>query len=274
MLELLQVGHCYHPEAVVTSKATFKMAKFPSVVGLIKLPGPGYMLFDTGYATRFNTETQTFPNRLFRMTTPMTLPTESELVHQLAHRNIAIDDIKYIFVSHFHADHVAGLKDFPSATIICSREAYKAAQRLKGVKGLVKGYLDALLPDDLGRRITFIEDSKLCKLPNRYAPFQLSYDLFDDGNCLAIELPGHAYGHFGLLLPIQNKMPFLVADACWTEDAYKQGCKPAKIAQFIMPDPNQYLETILQLAKLHIYNADVSLIPSHCEKTLLRWHTE
>lgn len=271
MLELLQVGHCYHPETVIKSNLSLKIAKFPSIVGLIKLPNQGYMLFDTGYAARFNQVTESFPNRFFRILTPMTLEPEDSLVQQLAKRNIAIDDIRYIYVSHFHADHIAGLKDFPQATIICSKKALDAALRLTGIKGLVKGYLDQLLPKNLTSKATFIEDSKVHKLDNKYAPFQLSYDLFNDGSCLAVELPGHAYGHFGLMLPMVPQLPFLVGDACWTEQAYTHGCKPSKITYLIMPDPKQYLETIYQLGELHIRNTDVTLIPSHCTDSYKRW---
>ncbi|WP_299006656.1 MBL fold metallo-hydrolase [uncultured Shewanella sp.] len=268
MLTLLKVGHCFHPEAMVMQGHSWKSMQFPAYVGLIKHPTLGYVLFDTGYAKRFIQATQPFPERLYRSLTPMHLCDKEQLVTQLAFRGIDANEIKTIFISHFHADHIAGLMDFSQAEFICSRAALNAINDTSRFKGLLKGYLPKLLPNDFTRRCRFIEDSQPLNLSYHYAPFHLGYDLFNDGSMLAISLPGHAAGHFGLLLEHSQKTAFLIGDACWTQEAYTQGARPNKLAHIIMDDGQAYLNTLEKLSHLYARNKDIVLIPSHCKKTI------
>ncbi|WP_370979410.1 MBL fold metallo-hydrolase [Agaribacterium sp. ZY112] len=266
-LELLKVGHCFHPEAIVTRGASLRSQKFPAIVALLKHPTKGYMLFDTGYAKRFMSATQPFPQRLYRWCTPMHL-CESENLHaQLHQRGIAAEDIRYIFISHFHADHIAGLKDFPAATFICSEEALSSIQRLGRFRGLIKGYLPSLLPEDICQRLVLIEQCKPCLLHTRFSPFKYAYDLFADGALLAVALPGHAYGHFGLLHIDQGT--FLVGDACWTNQALTSASRPHPIAHLLLSDTKQYYQTIDKLSQLYKKNTDVSIVPAHCHDTYI-----
>lgn len=265
MFKLLKVGYCFHPEAMVAQGASWKATVFPSMVALIKHPTKGYILFDTGYANRFNDATQSFPERLYRWLTPMTLPSEENLLTQLQTMGIALDEINYVFISHFHADHIAGLIDFPNAHFVCSREGLQSFYQRKGVRGLIKGYLPALLPDDFENRVSFIEDKIAIPLAKPLLPFSCGYDLFNDGACIAIELPGHAYGHFGLLFHNNDLVNFLIGDACWTEDAYKLGVKPNPLTKLIMSDAEQYHMTLDKLASLYGQNQSIRLIPSHCK---------
>jgi len=273
-LSLLKVGYCRHPEAMVTKGYSWKSINFPAIVGLIKHPTQGYILFDTGYAKRFITETDQFPQRFYRMVTPMHLCDKEQLLFQLNHMGVAVEDIKHIFISHFHADHIAGLLDFPSARYICSREGLSSFQQRTGVRGLIKGYLTNLLPKDFSNRVLFIEDMKKNKLDNSLFPFTTAYDLFNDGACLAINLPGHAYGHFGLVYYDNSRVNFLIGDACWTEDAYKKGFRPNPLTQLIMSDSATYFNTIDKLGRLYGDNKEIVIIPSHCQNTYDRWRNE
>jgi hypothetical protein len=135
-IELLKVGHCFHPEAVVIRGGSWRAQQFPAIVALLKHPSQGYMLFDTGYAKHFIQATTPFPQRLYRWVTPMHLCDKENLLHQLAQRGIAPEDIKHIFISHFHADHIAGLLDFPQARYICSKVALQSVMQRSGIRGL------------------------------------------------------------------------------------------------------------------------------------------
>ncbi|MCL1123434.1 MBL fold metallo-hydrolase [Shewanella surugensis] len=268
MLTLLKVGHCFHPEAMVMRGHSWKSMQFPAYVGLIKHPKLGYILFDTGYAKRFIKATHPFPERLYRCLTPMHLCDKEQLITQLHARGIRPEEIRYIFISHFHADHIAGLMDFPAALFICSRIALNAISQSSRFKGLIKGYLPQLLPSNFTLRCRFIEDCQSIHLSDQYAPFHLGYDIFADGSAMAISLPGHAAGHFGLLLENQQKTAFLIGDACWTQEAYTQGARPNRLANIIMDNGDAYLETLNQLSKLYSINKSIQLIPSHCQKTI------
>ena len=271
---LLKVGHCNHPEAMIMQGGSFKSIKFPAIVAVLQHPLKGVILFDTGYAKRFLNATKTFPECLYRWITPMHLCEKEQLPLQLKAMGIETSDVKHIFISHFHADHIAGLLDFSNAQFICSKEAYLAFTKLRGFSALIKGYLPELLPSNSSSRIHFIEDCNPVQLGTAMHPFHNAYDLFGDGFALAVPLPGHAHGHFGLLCHGQKKSQFLVADACWTEQAFTNAARPKRIASIIMNDFNAYLETLENISQLFSRNKEVNIIPSHCQQTYQRWLNE
>jgi len=104
-----------------------------------------------------------------------------------------------VVLSHFHADHTAGLRDFPNATILYEREAYTAFKYLGLLASVKSGCLPGLLPDDFEERSAFIDETPRRRLPGDF-PFVMGYDLFGDGSLIAIDLPGHAAGQIGLFL--------------------------------------------------------------------------
>lgn len=268
---LLKVGHCVHPEAVVLQNGKWRIGQYPSLVGLIRHPKFGYLLFDTGYAERFNLVTRPFPQRFYRWLTPMHLHEHENLLLQLQQMDIDATEIKFIFISHFHADHIAGLRDFSSARFICSRTAYDSFIGRAGLRGLLKGYIHALLPDDFLARAVFVEECNRVRLTEKMQPFKVAFDIFNDGSNFAVDLPGHAFGHIGLLTHSEGETRFLVGDACWSERAYKERIRPHRIAGLIMSDYDEYLQTLDTLAGLYERNKSVQIIPSHCLTTFERY---
>jgi len=266
-LELLKVGHCYHPERMVTKGGSWKPAAFPAIVGLLKHPNKGYILFDTGYSHHFTTATQPFPERLYRWTTPMHLQESEQLVRQLKKRNIATEDIRYIFISHFHADHIAGLKDFPQARFICSNLALQKIRQGSRWSNLVQGCLIDLLPLDFTKRAIFIEECPTIQLSAKLSPFQYGHDVFSDGSLMAISLPGHAHGHYGLMVYQNNASSFLIGDACWSIKTITEHRYPHPISRIILSDTNEYYDTLNKLSQLHGQNTDLDFLPSHCNRS-------
>lgn len=265
----MRVGHCCHPEAMIARGRSLKSMIFPAIVGLLKHPVEGYILFDTGYACHFQKVTNTFPEKFYRMITPVTLEDTDSLQFQLAQKGIKPDEINVIFISHFHADHIAGLKDFPKAKFICSKVGFEFINGSQSkVKKLLKGTLPKLLPENFFARTIFIEDLSNCVLHKDLKPFQDGFDLFGDGCCIAISLPGHARGHFGLLFNLPGERPyFLIGDACWTMETLMEKIKPNPLSYLILDNTKMYFETINQLNVLLNNNSDLKLIPSHCLDT-------
>ena len=64
---------------------------------------------------------------------------------------LAPRDVRRVVVSHFHADHVAGLRDFPNADLVALRSAYEDVAGRRGL-GLAVAFVPALMPDDFDRR--------------------------------------------------------------------------------------------------------------------------
>lgn len=270
-LSLLAAGHCTHPEAMVTRGGRWQSVPFPALFALLEHPRLGPILFDTGYTARFFAETCRWPYSLYAKITPVCLQQSEEAHHQLAARGIAAEAIAYLIISHFHADHIAGLKDFPNAQFIYFAEAYQAVRPRRGWSAVRVGFLPGLLPCDFERRSRPVSLTRLTPLPPGYAPFAGGVDLFGDGSILAVPLPGHATGQMGLFLQTdQAETILLAADACWHSRAYRDLIWPHPLANLALAEPQAYRQTLTKLHHLHHNNPHIKIIPSHCREVYER----
>lgn len=240
---------------------------FPSLVGVMVHPKHGVALFDAGYARRFLTRCDNFPYSLYARVTPVTLRPEQTAVAQLQALGIHAAEVKTIFISHFHADHIAGIADFPHARVVCARAGYESIRGKRGFRALAKAFLPDLLPKDLEARASYVEDFSERALPDALLPFQRAHDPFGDGSVLVVPLPGHADGHVGLFLPGLAQPTFLVGDACWLAKSFRDNIQPHPIATLLFSDRHAYRQTLGRLHTLHGRQSGVRIIPSHCLAT-------
>jgi len=263
--QLFEAGYCRHCERMTMKKGGWHQCQYPSICALIHHPEKGYILFDTGYSERFNLLTRKFPASLYRRLTPMTLP--KSLKEQLIAIDIMPEEIKYIIISHFHADHIGGLCDFPNAQFIAHPEAIEDIRSKKGLKALLSGFLPRLLPDNFYDRLQFPKTE--IKLDNHLSPFKYGMDVFLDSSLIAIPLPGHAKGQIGLYFKSFVET-FLVADSCWHEETFKTLSYPSELTYLVHHDKKAYKQTIRKLHQLHLANQDIDIIPSHCKHMRLK----
>lgn len=232
------------------------------------------MLFDTGYADHFFAACRTFPLSLYAAVTPVCTNPEQSVAAQLRRQGVDPASVRTIFLSHFHADHIGGVRDFPQATFICMREAYEHVRVRHGFSAVREGFLPPLLPDDFAKRVRFVEASRKVVLPGKYHPFTEGYDVLGDGSLLAVDLPGHAVGQYGVFVADQHgKDIFLCADAAWSSRAYRGNILPHPLAYAIMPDARAYRKTLAKLHELHQHNPALRIYPTHCEE-VRRLHEE
>ena len=252
-ITLHQVGYCIHPEFMVKRGGSFSSIKFPALVASVEYENK-IMLFDTGYGTHFFDATARFPEKIYALTTPVTL--EKPLCEMIDKK------VDSIFISHFHADHIGGLKDFPEAKLYCAKEAYEVAISKKSRFTKTRmGVLPQLLPDDFEERLTFIEDLPQVTLPEYLAPFEKGYLL--DELFYVIELDGHAEGQYGLVVDDT----FFVSDAVWDIEAITKGRKPNILTHIIFKNAKVYYKTIEKLKTLYQKNPSMKIVPTHCTKT-------
>src|SRR5512145_3410083 len=100
-INILNAGYCTAPEHVAIHGGRWRTIHFPAMFALFRHPRFGAMLFDTGYSYRFFDETKKFPNRLYRLLTPVTLCEEQLAVNQLSTLKIKPSDITKVIISHF-----------------------------------------------------------------------------------------------------------------------------------------------------------------------------
>ncbi len=258
-LQLLQCGSCSFPDFLFQRGGKFRRRHFPALVALLHHPRRGHILFDTGYAARFFSATRRFPEKIYALTTPVEFDGKDSAVQQLGGLGIGPSDIGCIVLSHLHADHVAGLRDFPAARIIVAEDALATLRYRSRVAALREGFIPALLPDDFLSRVAVVPD---------FAPHPVyaglrHHDLFGDGSLSLVPLPGHAAGHCGLLVNDSTNPVFLIADACWLLEELEPGFRRHPVASHILHDPAAYDRTHEILRDLRREHPGMTLIPCH-----------
>lgn len=266
-LHLLRVGACRHLACMAARGAGWRWVDFPALCGLIRHPQQGWLLFDTGYAEHFFTTTAQWPERLYRALLPVSLPAHDSLHRQLAHHGLAPADIGHVIISHYHGDHVAGLRDFPRARFFASAADTAHCLNLAGKRwrATLQAQLPGLLPPDFAHRWQAIENCARRDLPGWLTPFTQGFDLLGDGSLLAVPLPGHSHGQSGLFLPdVAGRPVFLVADACWSLPALQADCLPSRLTGFLQAGGQDYARTFHALHRLSRQEPALTLLPSHC----------
>jgi glyoxylase-like metal-dependent hydrolase (beta-lactamase superfamily II) len=237
--------------------------------GVIECDGE-IVVFDPGYAPRIREATEAFPDRLYRWTAPPHTPPERALAARLRAEG-RLDAVTTIVLSHFHADHMAGLIDFPKARIVCSRAAFDHFAARGGLAAVASGYLKRLAPADLAERIVFAEDLQRTPVGSAFHPFTEGFDLRGDRSILLVPLPGHGAGQVGATLSCADGAArFLIADAAWSADALEADAPPPWATMRFLGRPRAYLETWAALRALAARNPDARLIPAHCATAAAR----
>ena len=270
-VHILQAGACLHPAAMAREGAPLNPAVFPALAGLIVHPQEGPVLFDTGYDPAFTRATEPFPERFYRWMTPVRLAEGEAAADQLARFGFRPEDIGAVVISHFHGDHIAGLHAFPRARLYCARAGLAEVRKPGRLARVRKGVLASLVPDDAEARARYFEDLSRVPLPADFAPFESGADLFGDGSLIAVELPGHCPGHWGLALRREDDAyEFLVADAAWAASAVRDNAPPPPLTTGLLGETGPYRETLARLHALWIRNPALQLTPSHCPEAAAR----
>ena len=266
-LYMLRVGACRHLECMAVRNGRWRLRHFPALCGLIRHPSEGWILFDTGYAEHFFTKTEVWPERMYRSFLPVSLPSSEELTTQLAHLGLKPNDITRIIISHYHGDHIAGLRDFPNARFLALNAGTEHFLALAGKRwrATLQGYLPELLPANFSSRLRSIDSSPIIALPQWLQPFASGLDLLGDGSLLGVTLPGHSVGQLGLFLPdVEGQPVFLIADSAWSLPALRKGILPSPLTRLITADHHAYVQTFMQLHRLATRETAIALLPSHC----------
>src|SRR5262249_31751224 len=159
---------------------------------VLEHPVHGLSLIDTGYSPFFFDATHPFPRRLYRWTLPVHLDARKHAEAILASRGIA--PVREIFISHFHGDHIAGLRHFPEARFVYRGDAHASLLQKSPLKQTCHGFLPALLPDDFPQRGNAVDEAAFVAGSGAFGDLRV-VDYWGDGDLLLVDLPGHAPGH-------------------------------------------------------------------------------
>ena len=238
------------------------LTRFQAVFVHFQHPQHGSFLIDTGYGQHFFEAVKTFPERFYSWITPVHLDINVNAATVLADHNIDPSKVSKIFVSHFHADHIASLRDFPKAKFVYAGEPYQRILKHSRFLQVKHAFLKALLPDDFESRGEAFSEKDL----NQHQPFLgdlKTLDYFGDGSFLIIDLPGHADGHLGYYLNIEPEPILYAVDAFWHHSILERNLDlpfPSRGVQF---DYKAYKNSIDQLKQV----VDCEVLACHCPKT-------
>jgi N-acyl homoserine lactone hydrolase len=155
--------------------------------------GDDYMVWDTGYLPGSN------PNA-----------SKVTLGEQLAQLKIKPEQVKYVGISHFHADHTGQLDTVPNATLLIGQKEWDALNAPKPMAGAnVAGFKHWMGGG------------------GKVEPQAADKDVFGDGTVVVLRTPGHTPGHQSLLVRLKEKGPVvLVGDAVHFHENYQSNGVP------------------------------------------------
>jgi len=136
--------------------------------------GNEYMVWDTGFAPGSN------PNA-----------PKVSLADQMKQVNVAPEQVKYVGISHFHADHTGQLGPLSNATLYIGKGDWD------GVNANMPGANVAGFKEWIGTS-------------RKVEPLTLDKDVFGDGTVVVLRAPGHTPGHSALLVRLKGMGPVIL----------------------------------------------------------------
>jgi glyoxylase-like metal-dependent hydrolase (beta-lactamase superfamily II) len=259
-IHVIQSGECRVPENLLDCHSGMRRVTVPVYSLAAHHPSAGLILIDTGHTSRFTAVTKQLPGCTYRWITQLQSGPHQPVAKQLEGLTPT-----HIVLSHLHADHVAGLSDFPSCPIWGLRELLSVVERWKKtcIGSLKKGYLPELLPHGFRPRFRSVTPHPLTWKYRRHFP--AGRDLFNDGRITIIPLPGHASGHSGVMLSGTNAGDVLyISDAVWSIKALTGNQTPSSVAMRLN-EAIPYKQTMQTLKNFMKEFPDVIVLPAHCD---------
>lgn len=251
-MKLFNSANVTVPGGLICAGNGLRRVDVPVHYGLIDRGADGLCLVDTGYGPAVTSGPRSLPLRLYnRILRPRLIEGQSP-ASVLASLGAAPDDVRTIIITHFHADHVAGLREFPRARIIANGAALRAVRGMSERQAIHSGIFTELLPAGIDGRVVPLEDRPLgdtgCETGRGIdGVLGAGHDVFGDGSYWAIPLPGHALGHFGLLWRTSSGPTLYATDAAWSLRALSEDRTSALSRAIVFDDRAAGLRTEVRL---------------------------
>ena len=265
-IKLFASGFCVAESSIANPQHARGKTKFYAVWALLHIPNIGYIIFDTGYSNQFRIATESFPDRLYRWITPVTIDNKKTAKGILESNGISISEIRYVIISHLHADHICSLTDFTNAQFICHDDAYEEFLKLSGWSAVRKGILHKLFPADFKNKIKLVGDFSDKIEINKYGLTE--YSLFGITQFKLVLIPGHAKGMLGFIYNHNEKCILYATDASWSYVNYYNGILPSKIVNLFFDSWDDFVETQKKIKAFELDNRQYKVLFTHCPITL------
>jgi glyoxylase-like metal-dependent hydrolase (beta-lactamase superfamily II) len=139
--------------------------------------GSDAMVWDTGFAPGTN------PNA-----------PKVSLADRLKEVGVAAEQVKFVGISHYHADHTGQLAPFSNATLLIGKGDWDGVTATPPAAGANAAGFKA-----------WIDEKR------KVEPLTADKDVFGDGSVVVLRTPGHTPGHSSLLVMLKGMGPVLLA---------------------------------------------------------------
>lgn len=256
----LNGGYCRQFQGAVDGHS-LKLVRFHAVFFAIQHPTMGWIICDTGYGGRFYQASRRWPYRLFRYITPV--KEQGTAAAALARVGIDPESVRHVIITHFHADHIGGLADFPKARVYYHEDALSPLAALSPLKQTLQAFLPQLVPADLSVRSQTIPQNQFQEDNELSLPV---FDLFDDRTLRLVYLPGHAPGQLGIWFEHENGSLLYATDAYWRTMQIDQAVDLPRPVLKMQWDPTAYRATLEKLRRLRAAG-NIKLLACHDTET-------
>jgi glyoxylase-like metal-dependent hydrolase (beta-lactamase superfamily II) len=130
--------------------------------------------------------------------------TNKPMIELLKQIDVDPEQVKFVGISHFHADHTGQLAPFKNATLLIGKGDWDGVTANPPMRGAnAKGFAEWLAEK------------------RKVEPLTADKDVFGDGTVMILRSPGHTPGHSMLLVRLKEKGPVvLVGDAVHFRENY------------------------------------------------------
>ncbi|MEN1679577.1 MAG: MBL fold metallo-hydrolase [Planctomycetota bacterium] len=243
-------------------RRSLRFERFYAVFVSFRHPTAGPCLIDAGYGPSVWQASRRLPARAHRWATPLALPPTGSPRGVLQQAGVDPASINRVFVSHFHVDHIGGLREFEGVPLVARPAALDELRRLPEGQQVHNGFLAGLVPDDFDTRCDAIDENAFAA--NDELGGLASLDYFGDGSLLLVDLPGHAVGHTGYVFNTNKGRVFYVVDATWDVKVLQAGRRLPWISGWLQNDLAAYYQA---QAVLRTLAAELSIVACHCPTT-------
>ncbi len=173
----------------------------------------GPFLIDAGEIARVHEYGYLPDNIFFNGAAKYEVKREDEVDVQLAKLGYKVEQVKAIYLTHFHSDHVDGVYHFPKAKVFAAKEAFDS---ILSPKGALFGYLQKNLPEWFQPDVFEFTNEK-------EDAFTSSKKLSTDGSIVAIPMPGHSIGHTAYIVKSENYRYIFSGDTTLNDHTLQAG---------------------------------------------------
>jgi len=177
---------------------------------LIDHPQSGLVLVDTG----INWEQAHEHDRYYRGVLHYVLDAdeylltrEQELPAQVERLGYRCEDVRTVILTHFHEDHVGGLRYVPEAKVVAAQAEWQAL-KMKAFGFVPIVYRKSIEGVKVWGPVSFTSGP--------FHSFDTSQDLFGDGSVMLLPTPGHDPGHLCVLVRMDGYDILITGDIMYT----------------------------------------------------------